>query len=265
MPHSKAGHFNDFVQVVRLRAGIRRALEAAPDRRTRLCNPWRGDFPSVITAVPRLRQPRRRAGTGPGQAKVRRGTPGLPVLSRASCRSPAQLAHCASEPGTVRPSGHRLPGPRRHRGRGRILGGARDREPSRTHPGRRVFLATVLDYFRLEYAIHSENYLVPNRLKEFEKRFREQLRAAMDARRGRGVGGTVGDSPRSPASKGPPLQQEHGARRVRLGSTSSMLRRRAEVDPDVLRGDRYRDFILRLMRKLKDADYLFEETARNGE
>jgi hypothetical protein len=42
---------------------------------------------------------------------------------------------------------------------------------------RRDFLCTILDFFRLEYAIHSENYLTPSKIKENEKRFREMLRA----------------------------------------------------------------------------------------
>ena len=49
-----------------------------------------------------------------------------------------------------------------------------------------------------------------------------------------------------------------------LGKYIKHLASQTEVDPNVLRGDHYRDFILRLMRKLKDADYLFEETARNA-
>ena len=35
---------------------------------------------------------------------------------------------------------------------------------------------SILDFFRLEYALHSENYLTPSRLKENEKEFRETLK-----------------------------------------------------------------------------------------
>ncbi len=34
-----------------------------------------------------------------------------------------------------------------------------------------------LDFYRLEYAIHSENFLTPSKLKEYEKRFRERLKS----------------------------------------------------------------------------------------
>lgn len=46
--------------------------------------------------------------------------------------------------------------------------------------GEAVFKAlglSFLDFFRLEYAIHSENYLTQSRIKENEKHFREKLRA----------------------------------------------------------------------------------------
>ena len=42
---------------------------------------------------------------------------------------------------------------------------------------RRGFLGTILDFFRLEYALHSENFLEHSRMKENERDFREQLRA----------------------------------------------------------------------------------------
>ncbi len=41
---------------------------------------------------------------------------------------------------------------------------------------RKELLCTILDFFRLEYAIHSENFLTQSRIKENEKQFREMLR-----------------------------------------------------------------------------------------
>ena len=46
-----------------------------------------------------------------------------------------------------------------------------------TQPKRREFLHAILSYFRLEYAIHSENYLAISHIKAFEKRFREELKS----------------------------------------------------------------------------------------
>ena len=45
-----------------------------------------------------------------------------------------------------------------------------------TSDERRDFLCTILNFFRLEYAIHSENYLTQSKIKENEKQFREMLR-----------------------------------------------------------------------------------------
>ena len=50
------------------------------------------------------------------------------------------------------------------------------------HSDRKEFICTILDFFRLEYAIHSENYLTQSRIKENEKQFRERLASAMDPR-----------------------------------------------------------------------------------
>ena len=257
----QAGHFNDFVQVVRLRAGIRRALEAAPDGVL--------DYATLGEAIFRaLSLPFRDYGNRdaePELAPVKRKYEealqdylffrALADLRRSWRIVLPNLEQCAllaidyldlddivAEDGfwAELEIANRL-----------------------DHPGRRVFLATVLDYFRLEYAIHSENYLIPNRLKEFEKRFREQLKAPW----------TLDADEELAAPSVIRLDVLH--RRVRLsnksmGPASSLgkyikhVATQAEIDLRFLRGDGYRDFILRLMRKLKDADYLFEESARNA-
>ena len=134
---------------------------------------------------------------------------------------------------------------------------------SLAHPERREFLATVLDYFRLEYAIHSENYLLPNRLKELEKRFREQLKApwTLDADEELAAPSVIRLDPLHRSAR---LSNKSMGPASALGKYIKHVAMQSEVDPNVLRGGHYRDFILRLMCKLKDADYLFEETARNA-
>ena len=49
-----------------------------------------------------------------------------------------------------------------------------------------------------------------------------------------------------------------------LGKYIKHVAKQSKVDPSVLQGHHYRDFIQRLMHKLKDADYLFQETAKNA-
>ena len=256
----QAGHFNDFVQVVRLRAGIRRALETAADRTLDYATFGEAIFKALALpfrdygnrdAEPELAPVKRKYEEALQDYLLFRA---LADLRRSWRIVLPNLEQCA------------------------LLQidyldldeiAAEDEfwadieiANSLGHTARREFLCTVLDYFRLEFAIHSENYLVPNRLKEFEKRFREQLKAPW----------TLDVDEELPAPSVIRLDPLHRSVRLpnkSMGPASSLgkfVKHRASeanIDPDVLRGNQYRAFILRLMRKLKDADYLFEETARN--
>ena len=257
----QAGHFNDFVQVVRLRAGIRQALKAAAGGIL--------DYATLGEAIFKsLSLPFRDYGnrdTEPELAPVKRKYEEalqdylffraladlrrswrivLPNLEQCALLDIdyLDLAEIVAEDG---------------------FWADVEIANSLAHPERREFLATVLDYFRLEYAIHSENYLVPNRLKEFEKRFREQLKApwTLDAEEELAAPSVIR---LDPLHRSAHLSNKSMGPASALGKYIKHVANQAGLDPNVLRGDRYRDFILRLMRKLKDADYLFEETARNA-
>ncbi len=129
-------------------------------------------------------------------------------------------------------------------------------------PERREFLTTVLDHFRLEFAIHSENYLTPNSLRTFGNNFREQLKAPWTLDKEE-------ELPRPSVIRLDPLHRSERLSNKSMGPTSSLgkyikqIANEVNMDHDLLRGDHYRDFMLRLMGKLKEADYLFEETAEN--
>ena len=257
----QAGHFNDFVQVVRLRAGIRRALETARDRSL--------DYATLGQAVfEALGLPFRDYGkrdSEPELAPVKKQYEealkdyllfrALADLRRSWRIVLPNLEQCGllnidyldlDEIATADEFWSDI----------EIANGF-------DHPSRREFLTAVLDYFRLEYAIHSEYFLAPPRLKEFEKRFREQLKAPW----------TLDADEELPAPSVLRLVPLH--RRARLSNKSigpasafgKYLKQRAieaGVDPEVLRGDQYQVFVLRVMRKLKEADYLLEETAKNA-
>ncbi|MEO8409518.1 MAG: helicase-related protein, partial [Propionivibrio sp.] len=129
------------------------------------------------------------------------------------------------------------------------------------HADRLEFLATILDFFRLEYALHSENFLTQSKLKEHEKLFREQLRAPWTLDRNEDL--------REPFFiRLDPLKRSARLFTKSMGPASALGKfvklyvrlRSIEVD---LKGDRYRDFILGLMKKLEDADYLKSQPARN--
>jgi len=125
---------------------------------------------------------------------------------------------------------------------------------------RKEFIATILDFFRLEHAIHSENYLTQARIKENEKQFREMLRAPWTL------------DPREELREPYVIRYEPLSRRAALPSKSMgpasalgkfvklyVQQNRLGID---LKKDAYRTFILKLMAKLEEADYLLSRKAR---
>lgn len=124
-------------------------------------------------------------------------------------------------------------------------------------------ISTILDYYRLEYAIHSENFLLPNKLKEFERHFREQLKSpwTLDSKE---------DLKPPCVIRLDPLHRRSRLTNKSMGPASSLgkyLKHYANslgIDPKLLKGESYRDFIHQVMHKLTEADYLFPEPARNA-
>ena len=255
----QAGHFNDFVQVVRLRAGIRQALETTENGILDYATLGEAIFKSL--SLPFRDYANRNAESELASVTRKYEEPlqnyllfrALTDLRRSWRIVLPNLEQCAlldinylDLDEIVAEDGFWVD---------------LDIVNSLAHPQRREFLITVLDYFRLEYAIHSNNYLLPNRLKEFEKRFREQLKAPWTL--------DVDESLAEPfVIRLDPLHRSVKLYNKSMGPASALgkyikhFAKQSEVSPNVLQGDHYRDFILRLMRKLKDADYLFEETAR---
>lgn len=128
------------------------------------------------------------------------------------------------------------------------------------HDDRKEFLCTVLDFFRLEYAIHSENYLTQSRIKENEKHFGEMLRPPWTLDR---------DEKLEPFFiRYEPLHRSARLFSKSMGPASSLGKfiklyvRQRKLDID-LRTENYRAFIFQLMRILEDADYLKSQTARS--
>lgn len=128
-------------------------------------------------------------------------------------------------------------------------------------PARFDFLRTILDFFRLEYAVHSENYLTHSRLKENEKQFREMLRPpwTLDER----------EDLREPYFiRLDPLHRQTRLYSKSMGPASSLGKfikqycRQNQLDVEI-KGEGYHDFVLALMKKLEVADYLKALTARN--
>lgn len=255
----QAGHFNDFVQVVRLRAGIHKALQHAAVGHLTFATIGEAVFNAL--GLPFLDYANR--NEEPALAPVRRNYEQclqtylvyraiadlrrswrivLPNLEQCALLSVeyADLDEIAADDsfwnGTP------------------ILA---DLEPV----DRKEFIGTILDFFRLEYAIHSENYLTQSKIKENEKQFREMLRAPWTLDRNEDLREPFfiryDTLPRAAKvftkSMGPVSS---------LGKYIKLYVRQREIDLD-LKGSAYRTFILQVMRKLEQADYLKSQLARN--
>ena len=132
-----------------------------------------------------------------------------------------------------------------------------------SHEDRRNFLSTILDFFRLEYALHSENFLTAASLKEYEKHFREQLKPPWTLDRQEDLREPCVIR-LEPLHKSARLSSKSMGPASALGKFIKHFANQKGIDLD-LRADHYRDFIMQLMGKLKEADYLYEQTARSDD
>ncbi len=255
----QAGHFNDFVQVVRFRAGIRKALEQVSPGC--LTYATLGEATLGALNLPFLDYANR--NEDPQLAPVRRKYEqcfqdylvyrALADLRRSWRIVLPNLEQCAllsidyADLDEIAAANHFW----------------QDTPLLSTleHGDRREFIATILDFFRLEYAIHSENYLTQSKIKENEKQFREMLRSPWTLDRNEEL--------REPFHiRYDPLHRSSKVSSKSMGPASALGKyikhyvRRHELPVD-LKGDSYREFILGVMAKLEQADYLKSQTARN--
>ncbi|VVD31061.1 DEAD/DEAH box helicase [Paraburkholderia dioscoreae] len=254
----QAGHFNDFVEVIRLRAGIYQALSRAGE--------------SGLTFE--------RLGLAVFDAL------GLPFVEYANKKEEPELAHVRRSYeeafqtyllyralADLRRS-WRIVLPNLEQCALLSIGYADlpevadndkywDKVPvldALSQEDRAAFIATILDFFRLEYAVHSENYLTQAKIRENEKLFRERLRAPWTLDPNENIrdpfymrletlhrGAKVSSKSMGPASG--------------LGKFIKLFIKQQSIDVD-LRGDHYRDFIRLLMQKLEGADYLVSQAAK---
>jgi hypothetical protein len=256
----QAGHFNDFVQVVQLRAGIYKALKAAPANTLTYADLGESVFKAL--ALPFLDYGNR--DEEPTLAPVRRDYEQA-LQTFLFYRAVADLRRS-----------WRIVLPNLEQCGLLTIDYAHLDEISRedrfwadlpivaafSHADRKEFLANVLDFFRLEFALHSENFLTHSRLKENEKNFRERLKAPWTLDRTEEL--------REPCViRLDPLHRSARMLSKSMGPASGLGKfikhtaKQKDLDLDSLRGDDYRSFILLLMRKLKEADYLVEQSARS--
>lgn len=130
-----------------------------------------------------------------------------------------------------------------------------------SHADRQELLCTILDFFRLEYAIHSENFLTQSRIQEYERQFREALRQPWTL--------DLKEKLREPYYiRYEPLNKNARLYTKSMGPASSLGKfikqyvKLRGIDIDLKR-DGYRDFILQTMDMLEQADYLKSFPARS--
>lgn len=256
----QAGHFNDFVQVVQLRAGIYKALAAAAGQTLTYADMGEAVFKAL--ALPFLDYGNR--DEEPTLASVRRDYEHA-LQTFLFYRTVADLRRSwrivlpnLEQCGLLTIDYLHL---------GEIVAedafwGEVPIVRDLSHKERHEFLSTVLDFFRLEFALYSENFLTPSRLKENEKSFRERLKAPWTLDRNEEL--------REPCViRLDPLHRAARLYSKSMGPASALGKfikhtaKQKGLDLDDIRGEAYRTFILQLMRKLKDADYLFEQSARS--
>ena len=131
------------------------------------------------------------------------------------------------------------------------------------HAERKELLCTILDFFRLEYAIHSENFLTQSRIRESERQFRETLKLPWTLDRNEEL--------REPyfiryetLNKNARLFTKSMGPASSLGKFIKLYVKQKGIAVD-LKKDGYCQVIMQVMRMLEDADYLKSFPAKSAQ
>jgi hypothetical protein len=255
----QAGHFNDFVQVVRLRAGIYKALEKAPNGMLTFATIGEAVFTALglpflefanMNQEPPLAPIRRKYEQILQDFLFYRTVADLRRSWRVVLPNLEQCALLSIEYQDL----DEIAAADEFWVQSPLLG-------SLYHADRKELLATILDFFRLEYAIHSENFLTQSRIQEYERQFRESLRQPWTLDRNERL-----REPYyiryEPISKNARLYTKSMGPASSLGKFIKQYVKLRGIDIDLKR-DGYRDFILQTMDMLEQADYLKSFPARS--
>lgn len=255
----QAGHFNDFIQVIQLRAAIYKAMQQSPNNELNYANLGEAVFKALD--LPFMEFANR--NEEPELANIRRHFEqcfqtylfyrAIADLRRSWRIILPNLEQCGlltinfldlDEVAATDSFWQHTP----------LLNLLQSAE-------RRSFLTTVLDFFRLEYAIHSENYLTQSKLKEYEKQFREILRSPWTLDRNE-------EFLEPFFIRYQPLQRAAKISSKSMGTTSALGKfiklyvRQNKLDVE-LKGQGYPILINALMERLEQADYLKSQPARS--
>jgi superfamily II DNA/RNA helicase len=257
----QSGHFNDFVQTVRLRSGIYKALQAAP--KNELTYATLGE--SVVRALNLNVLEYANATQEPQFEHVRRSFQEaleMFVLYRALAdlrRSWRIVLPNLEQCGLLSISYDKLD-----------LVARDDRYwgdvplMSELSPAEReTVLSDVLDFFRHEYAIHSNNFLTEREVKKNEKEIREKLKDPWTLDKDEKLEEPLSIRVETLDLRAKVFTQSLGAQSG-FGKYLKLLVKQRGLTVDLSR-KHYEPFIYQLLGKLQDADYLVPTIVRNKE
>ncbi|MBL8204746.1 MAG: DEAD/DEAH box helicase [Blastocatellia bacterium] len=253
----QSGHFNDFIQVVQLRAAIYKAVENAPNGSLTYASIGEAIFQALgihftefanMNEEPRFASVKREYEqyfqdylTYRAISDLRRSWRiVLPNLEQCALLS---IDYAGIDEIAADPIWQQVP----------LLNALNPADRS-------DFIRTILDFFRLEYAVHSENFLTQSRLRENERHFRERLRAPWTL--------DHNESLREPfvlrhqqLHRSAKLFQKSLGPSSSLGKFIKLFVRQRDLPID-LDNHIYNEFILELMTTLSEAGFLKIELAR---
>lgn len=255
----QAGHFNDFVQVVRLRAGISKALEQSPTGTLTFATIGEAVFKALNLRFLEFANRNEDTPLAPIRRKYEQALQDFLVyraiadLRRSWRVVLPNLEQCAllaveyADMDEIAVSDE--------------FWAASPLLSVLNHADRKEVLCTILDFFRLEFAIHSENFLTQSRIKENEKLFREMLRTPWTLDRNEDL--------REPYYiRYDPLNRNVKHFTKSMGPASSLGKfiklyvKQREIEID-LKKDGYREVIHQVMDLLEQADFLKSFPARS--
>ena len=255
----QAGHFNDFVQVVRLRAGIHKALEQATDGTLTFATIGEAVFKALrlpflefanMNQEPPLAPIRRKYEQALQDFLFYRSVADLRRSWRVVLPNLEQCSLLAIEYQDM----DEIAASDEFWAASPLFGVLNQAD-------RKELLCTILDFFRLEYAIHSENFLTQSRLKEYERLFGELLKQPWSLDRNEKL--------REPyyiryerLNKTARLYNKSMGPASSLGKYIKQYVKSHNIDID-LKKDGYRELILQTMGMLEQADYLKSFPARS--
>ena len=255
----QAGHFNDFVQVVRLRASIHKALEQSGSGTLTFATIGEAVFKALrlpflefanMMQEPTLAPIKRKYEQALQDFLFYRSVADLRRSWRVVLPNLEQCALLSIEYKDM----DEIAGADAFWAVSPLLGVLSPLD-------RKELISTILDFFRLEYAIHSENFLTQSRIQEYERHFRESLKQPWTLDRNEKL-----REPYyiryEPLNKNARLFTKSMGPASSLGKFIKQFVKMRDLDIDV-KQDGYRDLILQAMDLLEQADYLKSFPARS--